>query len=79
MHTALQRLEVQRTFTGIVSGLLIAVYLSSAGFTSVFETELSNEVPVIKASLAGTRLVGRLSVGKKLFTEKLVHFYFYSY
>jgi hypothetical protein len=79
MHTALQRLEVQRTFTGIVSGLLIAVYLSSAGFTSVFETELSNEVPVIKASLAGTRLVGRLSVGKKFFTEKFVHFYFNSY
>ena len=30
---------------------------------SVFEAELSNEIPVIKASLAGTRLVGRLSVG----------------
>lgn len=32
---------------------------------SVFENELSSEIPVIKASLAGTRLVGRMSVGEK--------------
>lgn len=30
---------------------------------SVFEAEVGTEIPVIKASLAGTRLVGRLSVG----------------
>lgn len=31
---------------------------------SIFEAELSGEIPIIKTSLAGTRLVGRLSVGQ---------------
>lgn len=30
---------------------------------SVFEGELASEIPVVKSSLGGTRLVGRMSVG----------------
>lgn len=32
---------------------------------SVFEAELADHIPVIKTSLAGTRLVGRMSVGNR--------------
>lgn len=31
---------------------------------SVFEAELADHIPVIKTSIAGTRLVGRMCVGK---------------
>jgi hypothetical protein len=31
---------------------------------SVFEAELADHIPVIKTSVAGTRLVGRVCVGK---------------
>jgi translation initiation factor 6 len=34
-------------------------------FYSVFEAELADHIPVIKTSVAGTRLVGRLTVGNK--------------
>lgn len=30
---------------------------------SVFESELSDHIPVVKTSVAGTRLVGRMTVG----------------
>jgi translation initiation factor 6 len=31
----------------------------------VFQNELSNDIPVVKTSIAGTRLVGRMTVGKQ--------------
>lgn len=34
----------------------------SLGF-SVFEAELADHIPVVKTSVAGTRLVGRVTVG----------------
>jgi len=34
-------------------------------FYSVFEAELADHIPVIKTSIAGTRLIGRLCVGNK--------------
>ena len=32
---------------------------------SVFEAELADHIPVVKTSIAGTRLVGRLTVGER--------------
>ena len=32
---------------------------------SVFQNELSADIPVVKTSIAGTRLVGRMTVGNK--------------
>lgn len=32
---------------------------------SVFEAELADHIPVVKTSVAGTRLVGRLTVGNR--------------
>lgn len=37
----------------------------SEGFYSVFETELADHIPVIHTSIAGTRIIGRLTVGNK--------------
>ena len=31
---------------------------------SVFQSELASDIPVVKTSIAGTRLVGRMSVGR---------------
>ncbi len=33
--------------------------------TAVFEAELADHIPVIKTSVAGTRLVGRMTVGNR--------------
>mmetsp|Transcript_13816 Transcript_13816/g.26835 ORF Transcript_13816/g.26835 Transcript_13816/m.26835 type:complete len:264 (+) Transcript_13816:307-1098(+) len=37
----------------------------SEGFYSVFESELSDQIPVIHASIAGCRFVGRVCVGNR--------------
>lgn len=37
----------------------------SENFYSVFESELSSHIPVVHASLAGTKIVGRLCAGNK--------------
>lgn len=34
------------------------------GACSVFQAELADHIPVVKTSIAGTRLVGRLTVGE---------------
>lgn len=34
-------------------------------FYSVFESELADHIPVIKTSIGGTRLIGRVAVGNK--------------
>nr|WCZ58758.1 eukaryotic translation initiation factor 6 [Seculamonas ecuadoriensis] len=38
---------------------------SSANFYSVFEAELADHIPVIYATIAGCRIIGRLCVGNK--------------
>jgi hypothetical protein len=43
----------------------------SENFYSVFESELADHIPVIHASIAGCRIVGRLCVG-----EGFPHFFF---
>jgi translation initiation factor 6 len=54
---------------GVFSKLTNAYCLVAPGgsenFYSVFEAELSEHIPVVKASVAGTRLVGRLCCGNK--------------
>jgi len=37
----------------------------SEGFYSVFESELSGHIPVVHSSIAGVRIIGRLTVGNK--------------
>jgi len=38
---------------------------TSENFNSIFEAELADHIPVVKTSIAGTRLVGRMTVGNK--------------
>jgi translation initiation factor 6 len=44
----------------------IGLYVMASGcmLCSVFQAELAEHIPVIKTSIAGTRLVGRMTVGK---------------
>lgn len=37
----------------------------SENFYSVFDSELSAHIPVIHASIAGTKIIGRMCVGNK--------------
>ena len=37
----------------------------SQNFYSIFEAELSEHIPVVQTSLAGTRIIGRVCVGNK--------------
>lgn len=39
---------------------------------SIFEAELAEHIPVIKTSVSGTRLVGRVTVGEKCIIHALV-------
>lgn len=54
---------------GVFAKLTNAYCLIALGgaenFYSVFEAELADHIPVIKTSVAGTRLVGRLTVGNR--------------
>lgn len=54
---------------GVFAQLTNAYALIALGgaenFYSVFESELADHIPVIKTSISGTRLVGRMTVGNK--------------
>ncbi|GBF92513.1 eukaryotic translation initiation factor [Raphidocelis subcapitata] len=54
---------------GVFAKLTNAYCLIALGgaenFYSVFEAELADHIPVVKTSVAGTRLVGRLTVGNR--------------
>jgi translation initiation factor 6 len=52
-------------FAKLTNAYAIVALGGAENFYSVFETELSDHIPVIKTSIAGTRLVGRLAVGNK--------------
>lgn len=57
------------TRAGVFSQLTNAYAVIALGgaenFYSMFESELADHIPVIKTSIAGTRLVGRMTVGNK--------------
>ncbi|KAI5083409.1 hypothetical protein GOP47_0003152 [Adiantum capillus-veneris] len=54
---------------GVFSKLTNAYCLTAIGgsenFYSTFEAELADHIPVVKASIAGTRVIGRMCVGNK--------------
>ncbi|CAL6302695.1 unnamed protein product [Bathycoccus prasinos] len=49
-------------FGTLTNAYCITAIGGSENFYSIFEGELSREIPVIKSSIAGTRLVGRMCV-----------------
>jgi translation initiation factor 6 len=52
-------------FAKLTNAYCIVALGGAENFYSVFEAELADHVPVIKTSVAGTRLVGRMTVGNR--------------
>jgi translation initiation factor 6 len=52
-------------FSKLTNAYAIVALGGAENFYSVFESELAEHIPVIKTSVAGTRLVGRLTVGNR--------------
>lgn len=52
-------------FAKLTNAYCLVALGGSENFYSVFEAELADHIPVVKTSIAGTRLVGRLTVGNK--------------
>jgi len=52
-------------FSKLTNAFCIVALGGAENFYSVFEADLADHIPVVKTSIAGTRLVGRLTVGNK--------------
>lgn len=52
-------------FSTLTNSYCLVAIGGSENFYSVFEAELAEHIPVIHASIAGVRIVGRLTVGNK--------------
>lgn len=52
-------------FARLTNAYCLVAIGGSENFYSVFESELSKDIPVIHATIGGTRIVGRLCVGNK--------------
>jgi len=52
-------------FAKLTNAYCLVALGGSENFYSVFEAELADHIPVVKTSISGTRLVGRLCVGNK--------------
>eukprot|EP01024_Parvocaulis_polyphysoides_P053591 TRINITY_DN5348_c0_g2_i1.p1 TRINITY_DN5348_c0_g2~~TRINITY_DN5348_c0_g2_i1.p1 ORF type:complete len:246 (-),score=36.65 TRINITY_DN5348_c0_g2_i1:330-1067(-) len=52
-------------FARLTNSYCMVALGGSENFYSVFQNELADHIPVFKATLAGTRLVGRMAVGNK--------------
>ena len=52
-------------FATLTNSYCLVALGASENFYSVFEAELADHIPVVKTSIAGTRLVGRMCVGNK--------------
>ena len=52
-------------FANLTNSYCLTAIGGSENFYSVFQNELAQDIPVVKTSIAGTRLVGRMTVGNK--------------
>ena len=52
-------------FSKLTNGYCLTAAGGSQNFFSLFEAELADHIPVVQASIAGTRVVGRITVGNK--------------
>ena len=64
MPTVWSLTDRQRIFTGSPLTPPTSLYAHFSAFSS-FQSELSDHIPVFKASVAETRLIGRMTVGNK--------------
>jgi len=52
-------------FAKLTNSYCLVAIGGSENFYSVFESELSKEIPVVHASIGGTRIIGRVCVGNR--------------
>lgn len=52
-------------FANLTNAYCLTAISGSQNFFSIFEAELAEHIPVIQTSIAGTRIVGRVTVGNK--------------
>ncbi|CAO1298430.1 unnamed protein product [Diamesa serratosioi] len=52
-------------FTKLTNSYCLVAIGGSEAFYSIFESELAETIPVVHASVAGCRIIGRLSVGNR--------------
>lgn len=52
-------------FSKLTNAYCLVAIGGSENFYSVFESELGSHIPVIHVSIAGTRIIGRLTAGNK--------------
>ncbi len=52
-------------FSKLTNSYCLVAIGGSENFYSVFESELADVIPVVRASIAGTRIVGRLTAGNR--------------
>mmetsp|Transcript_11165 Transcript_11165/g.46599 ORF Transcript_11165/g.46599 Transcript_11165/m.46599 type:complete len:246 (-) Transcript_11165:731-1468(-) len=52
-------------FAKLTNSYCLTAMGGSENFYSVFQDELASDIPIVKTSIAGTRLVGRMTVGNK--------------
>ena len=51
-------------FATLTNSYCLVAQGTSENFNSVFEAELAEHIPVVKCSIAGTRVIGRTIVGR---------------
>ena len=52
-------------FSKLTNAYCLVAIGGSENFYSVFESELANTIPVIHASISGTRIIGRMTAGNR--------------
>jgi translation initiation factor 6 len=52
-------------FAKLTNAYCLTALGNSQNFFSVFEAELAEHIPVVQTSIAGTRIIGRVTVGNK--------------
>ncbi|KAK9064970.1 hypothetical protein SSX86_016353 [Deinandra increscens subsp. villosa] len=52
-------------FTKLTNAYCLVATEGSESFYSVFESELADAIPVVRTSIGGTRIIGRLCIGNK--------------
>ncbi|EEA06067.1 eukaryotic translation initiation factor 6, putative [Cryptosporidium muris RN66] len=65
LRTAFESSSEVGVFTNLTNSYCLLAHGSSAAFTSVFEAELMDHIPIINTLIGGTRLVGRCTVGNR--------------
>ena len=53
-------------FAKLTNSYCLCAIQGSTNFYSTFESELGDVIPIVHASIGGTRIIGRLTAGKSI-------------